>query len=75
LRFAFWRIIHISNTTDFTFVCVFPMHIMSFKMTPPTPACCHLFVVGGLRTSMTRIAMLAEVYSLGRVTQARQIEG
>jgi len=28
------------------------------------PACCHLFVVGGLRTSMTWIAMLAGVFIL-----------
>jgi len=27
-------------------------------------ACCHLFVVGGLRTSMTPIAMLAGVFIL-----------
>jgi len=25
------------------------------------PTCCHLFVVGGLRTSVIRIAMLAGV--------------
>jgi len=34
-----------------------------------------LFVIGGLRSSMTRIAMLAEVYTPGRATQARQVEG
>jgi len=28
------------------------------------PACCHLFVVGGLSTSVTRIAMLAGVFIL-----------
>jgi len=28
------------------------------------PVCCHLFVVGGLSTSMTRIAMLAGVFIL-----------
>jgi len=30
---------------------------------------------GGLPTSMTRIAMLAGVYTLVRATQARQVEG
>jgi len=28
------------------------------------PVCCHIFVVGGLGTSMTRIAMLAEMFIL-----------
>jgi len=28
------------------------------------PVCCHLSVVGGLRTSMTQIAMLAGVFIL-----------
>jgi len=39
------------------------------------PACCHFFVVGGIEYQMTRIAVLAGVYTLGRATQARQVEG
>jgi len=31
---------------------------------PFPPACCHLFVVGGLCTSITRIALLAGVFIL-----------
>jgi len=35
----------------------------------------HLFVVGELRTSETRIAMLAAVYTPVRASPARQVEG
>jgi len=36
------------------------LHFLKYTHT----ACCHLFVVGGLRTSMTPIAMLAGVFNL-----------
>jgi len=51
-------------------VCEFKVIILGMLFsnylfsTTPHPVCCHLFMVGGLCTLMTRIAMLAGVFIL-----------
>jgi len=40
------------------------IRILSSSSIKVPPACCHLFVVGRLSTSMTRTAMLAGVFIL-----------
>jgi len=49
--------------------------ITAYTIMEISPACCHLVVVGRLRTSNTRIATQAGVYSPGRSPQDRQVEG
>jgi len=49
--------------------CVYMYRLIS-------PVYCQLFVVGGLRTSLTRTAILAgDLYSWYRGSQDRQVEG
>jgi len=46
-------------------VCALPHPSMTCHLTINiTPVCCHIFVVGGLCTSVTRVAMLARVFIL-----------
>jgi len=62
-----WQVAYLN--VDFKFTACFSIQSPS--------VCCHLFVVcvwgWGLRTSVTRIAMLAGVYTPGRASQVRQI--
>jgi len=45
------------------FIFCFCLPYYGFNISLP-PVCCHLFVVVGLRTSVTRIAMVAGVFIL-----------